>query len=141
MARFFVRPLLAGLVLTGCAHGTRPVEDHPGATVALRAALVSVPVVTTVSCRGPGLCRESTFAPDETEDVEEAKDDCAARKGRVGQDPCPEAGALVTCAGSGTRVVAYAQADRSAQDDAVEALTSLCELHGGSLEGVTEGAL
>jgi len=93
----------------------------------------------TLSCRGGGFCRENTYAIEDTMALDDAKEDCTTRKGIVGSDPCPREHAIVSCSGGGMTVVTYEQDDPKEQAEAVSQLTSICEMHEGTLERIADG--
>lgn len=135
MSRMLLLTALSAALLAGCGRESLPRASAPGAPVTLRSALIeAAPKDVRVSCAGGGFCRESIFAREDASDIDEAREDCERRRGKTGSEPCPQAHVLARCAGSGTQVVTYEQADPAEQDEAVSALTSLCEAHGGTLE-------
>lgn len=85
-----------------------------------------------VSCRGGAFCRENTFArpSDEEDAISEAKEDCTARGGEIGNASCSRSGIVATCSGSGpsgpTTVFTYAEGE------GVEKMSELCETLGGT---------
>ena len=148
----FAATSLLVVACTGAGAPTRiSAPPSRNATFALRSALVvpdaeptpatpATPPVTTVivSCQGGALCRE-TIAPASSADVlEEAKEDCADRGGRLGDGACPRGGVLASCTLSGgagpIRVFTYEQESASDQADAISTMDDLCDAAGGAFE-------
>ena len=141
----FAASSLLVVACTGAGTPTRiSAPPSRNATFALRSALVvpdaEGPVATmlTVSCQGGALCRE-TIAPAESVDVlEEAREDCADRGGRLGDAACPRDGTIASCELSGgvgpIRVFTYAQESASDQAHAVSTMDDLCHAADGVFE-------
>lgn len=129
------------LLVTACsaAGRTQRIANAPStgatlpATLSLKSALIEMPAEIVVSCRGGGLCRETIAPPEAKDAIEEARDDCNARGGSLGNDACPRTGTRASCTlGGGVgpiRVFTYAQ-------EHVERMTELCGAADGQLDAV-----